>query len=583
MIKNIEERINTEKTTLARDINSLRKQQRVSNKSSDLYRQERINQSKLNALNALDGYPEYFYMATLLDTNVEGFRKALISNVEKRIEEAKDRKNELQNRIKTYEVELSLIELKTINNASDYREHEFRIILNRLNPEARNTIYLRYGKDLKMPIKPERKNEIKVIIMGLKQKIAALEEQIQRLERSKEQTKKATEKSLRNGFVLTSCGDKLKFDESLKFMPKSKDEAFYNLMQTKEGYDYLQYRLDEIKRLEQEKNRLQTKINLDLNIPENVRKYIAELGIYNYTIFGNIESLSALKDKIEEILKLLNLLKSILIDFNPRKFISIDVPVPKAILAGSILKSFNFDILDIYKELPVNETGEKSRDYNDSQYFRLTKWLKFDPQAYNPNLADKIFEIKQELAYIEKILQKDGTFKILFSRKARDRKEAFEDLQEKTSEELHILVKKYITYLYTKTIERIGSVFNSHTYDIHYLDHNYNYIKADLEEFITGLETVLTKVTACLNTLLYQKELKNREIRRVTDEIGSNSRKQISKLEIVSSEDNIFESYERAFLYKTMREIEEEIISNINNEYGTAPIDYAYRKIPVSK
>ena len=584
MIKKLEEKLKLEKTNLTRDINSLRKQQRVSNKSSELYRQERIKQSMLNALNKLEGYPEYFYMTTLLDTNIEGFRKALISSLEQKIKDIKKSIAELQYKIKTYEMELTFIELKTSNNTSDYSEHEFRTELNKLDPEVRNTMYIRYGKDLRMPIKPERKSEIKVIIIGLKQKIIALEDQCGRLDNSIEQTKLASEKSLRNGFVLTSYADKLKFDEALNFMPKSKDQAFYNLMQTKEGYDFLQYRLDEIKKLELDKKRLQTKINLDLNIPESVRKFISELGINNYSISGNIEYLSALKNKIEEILKLLNLLKNILIDFNPSKIISIDVPgVPKSIIAGSILNSFNFDMLDIYKELPVNEKGEKSRDYNDSKYFRLTKWLKFDPQAYNPTLADRIFEIRKELSFTDKILQKDGYLKIIFSRKARDRKEAFEELKERISEELVLLVKNYITYIYTKTIERIGSIFNSHTDDINYLNHNYNYIKTDLEEFITGLESVLTKVTACLNSLLHQKELKDKEIRRVTDEIGGSSRKQISKTEIVSSEDDIFESYERAYLYKTMKEIEEEIISNINREYGEAPIDYAYRKLPVIK
>ena len=322
---------------------------------------------------------------------------------------------------------------------------------------------------------------------------------------------------------------KEKFD-SMVYQPITEsDLAIHNLMQTKQGYEYLKGAQFNVKSLLDERDNLYANIHLGYNIPIKGLELLTE-----DSANLSISEILYLKEKIQTILKELPDLQNFILNYSQDHF--------RAILSDNYenhIERLNaiFTIINLKSNDPAFQTY--------SQYY-----FRFKP-LYNE--------------------YKSLRFKSHFSKKYQER------LHEVVNEILDIY-QQIVIFLKTILPERdkqIIDIFGTAFKNMSTVER-----ANKIDEYIEELPKVIEVLNTALDDLLRQKKFKNDQITRALLDIKEKSGIIITDGEDFAAKD-FFESYEKIDLRNQARNLDTLSTKEIIENYGQVSAEHLYRIIPI--
>jgi hypothetical protein len=488
----------------------------------------KIKSLEYEVLSDLDGLSSYLYLATLLDENPENFKKEAQDLLNEKLCKLTEEAVTINTEIVKYQAELKKIMFNNRYNLLINDAQTIKSALMELPEEEQSKIHKHYvvsNKSKKIIV------EIQEMIKELQSKQAELNNKIQELQSKKEQIIKTTTAELKSTFILDNKEEALKY-RAILLNNQTEYQAFYKLMQTEQGYNFLQSKLSEAKEIEEKKAQTNLTIRFSLGLPESVLNYLEnEFKASHFTLKANMEEMFNIHDELLSTLKQLYILKLQLEKYSPVKFKQIKTENSDIIeRAAKLFSTYNFTEKD-----PIAKT-----------YFDKTR------------LFENSYKIYQKLKNSAIYSKKDRTIISTLEPKLRS-----------DSYAIYYAIGTYIRNLYSKALHLINSSFALKPTDIDYLASYHDMHMLELDEFITGIESVIHKINACINSLKFQGTIYDDELTKIASELSDITEEPVSTEELLTSED-LFVIYKNVYISNITNEIENQVENDIAQNYQTA-------------
>ena len=504
---------------------------------------------ELDALKRLNGLDTCLYLARLLDYDVDAYRQEAANAIDAEIDGLSKQIDDNCTNICNYEKDLNIINLSMDDFSKRIKRENFPEEISAADYEKWVSLFGNLNAN------SDKRHELNRSIHDLKESNSKLEAKKNCLIQRKTIIQNGSSEELQKDFInanrerLQRIGELITRDISLI------DKPIYELMQTKDGYDFLQKKLC-IFNENIEKKGYPARIQFNTSFIPSLSSFLRGSGFEPDAIHKfSLEKLKKVQKDFSDYYSSLPLLREKMMLFNPLDYIEI-------VNSGDTKSNIAIELIT---RIPIAEDDPMYKEYSMLRY--------------SFEYAIGVYRTKRRKAFFSK-------------EQRREASEYYTGEVQFFSDCIIEFFHEYFLQLYQDIIFSIGSSAASDVSNIEYIAENYNYYVREFKNFARGIKSLVAQVNTCVrdyeNQIVGYNSAIDESAREIFEQAGyAFYRKGDCDFDV--GEINPRTSYEKVYMAKIARDVDNKIIEYFENQLNRASTNIipkcnvpVFKKVPIN-